>query len=478
MTAIAFPMSSHPGERPPESSGRIINGFSQALGQGNPSAIAHYRAPGIAPFYTSDETGFRGMTEINGIVYVAFNDRLLKGTAAGGALLPVGTGAFAGTEPVFFARNNAALPDQVVVSENGAHVYTPTSAPASYPDSDLPQPVDVTFGLGFFFFAIANARCYASGLNTTTINPLDFATAEGKPDALKRVVFWSDRLYMLGDGSIEVWGTPINATGFPLSRMTVIPRGIAGARCVCGHENGFDLGLFIVGNDNKVSTLEGYTPIPISTSEVERDIAAVSDKSDIEMSSYYVGGRPCIRIRCPSWTWVYDVQAKQWHERMSHLSVTSRSMATVYAYDKWLCGDTNSGDVGDIREGVYTEWGQPLPWQVESVPPPSFPHPLTIRAARFKFTGGVGNASGIDPIETDPHVMISWTDDGGNHWGYPVARPLGRQALASDVVVNRTGVTGSHGRRWRLVVVDPVHVCLMGGDMDMQLRAPASRAAV
>jgi len=111
------------------------------------------------------------------------------------------------------------------------------------------------------------------------------------------------------------------------------------------------------------------------------------------------------------------------------------------------------------------------------VPSPSYPRPLTIRTVRFKFTTGVGVASGIDPIVTNPQVQVSWTDDGGLTWGYPVMRPLGRQALFTDVVVNRTGMTGSHGRRWRLVVADPVHVALMGGDMDIQAREPAPRSA-
>ena len=473
MTAIAFPLSSFPGERPHESSGRLINAFSQALGPGNPAGTVHYRAPGIAAFYTSAETIFRGITEVKGVVYVAFSGNLMKGGSAGGALAFLG--ALPGTGPAFFAHNAKATPDQVVVTDSGAFTYTPTTAPAVL--GGFPQPLDVTFGLGFFFYGVSNNEVYASNLNSPTVNILNVITAEGKPDTLRRVLFYGDRLYILSDGSIEVWGTPVNPSGFPLNRLVVIPRGIAGPLCVTGTENGFDLGIFITGVDNKVSVLEGYTPVPISTSDVERDIAALADKSVIEMSCYYVGGRPCIRLRTPFWTWVYDVQAKQWHERKSYLSVTSRSMRTCFAYGKWLTGDTNSGNVGSILEGVYSEWGNPLVCQLESVPSPSYPKPLTIRAARFKLSSGVGNASGIDPIETNPQVQISWTDDGGIHWGNPVLRPLGRQALNTDITVNRCGMTGSHGRRWRLVVADPVHVGLMGGDMDAQAREPAPRSA-
>jgi hypothetical protein len=472
-TPISWPLNSYPGERPQEAAGRLINCFSEPLPQGGAGANVIYRAPGITEFATSSESGFRGITVMSSILYVAFEDTLMSCTSGGGALAPVGTGVCSGTEPVFFARNNAPSPDQVIVTENGAFTFTSATAPAAYVDPDLPQPIDVTFGLGFFFFGIANGRVFASGLNSTSINPLDFITAEGKPDALRRVIWFGDKLYVMGHDSIELWGSPINASGFPLNRITVIPRGLAGARCVSGYENGFDLGIVFVGNDNKVYILNGYTPQAISNHTVERDISAITDKSTIEMSCYSIGGHVCIRIRSADWTWVHDFVQQRWHERKSYLVETSRSMATVFAFGKWICGDTDSGDLGSIVEGTYTEWGEPLVWQVESQPTPSFPIPINIRSARFLFTTAVGDATGIDPIQTDPTVQISWTDDGGVTWGIPLLRKLGRQSTPAIVTVNRTGTTNAYGRRWRLVIADPVHAALMGGDMDIQARSPA-----
>ena len=70
-----------------------------------------------------------------------------------------------------------------MVSENGAFVVT-TGSVADLGDPDLPQPNAVCFMDGYFFFSIADGRCFASGLNATTIDATHFATAEGKPDSL------------------------------------------------------------------------------------------------------------------------------------------------------------------------------------------------------------------------------------------------------------------------------------------------------
>ena len=84
---------------------------------------------------------------------------------------------------------------------------------------------------------------------------------------------------------------------------------------------------------------------------------------------------------------------------------------------------------------------------------------------------GVGIATGIDPVHTDPSVEISWSDDGGRTWSNPIIRALGRQAeTMTRVTLLNTGVTGVQGRRWRLDVSDPVYVGFLGGTQSTEVR--------
>jgi hypothetical protein len=467
MAPIPFPTSSSPGARPSESAGRLINAMAEALGTGAVSPAKIIRVPGLSEFADHGAvSGFRGAALMGGVLYQCYN----------GTLRTVGSdgteGTFnvlAGTEPVFFAHNNKLpVSDKVVVTENGAFTLDISdNSIDAYGDADLPQPTDVCFGDGYFFFAIQDGRCFASGLNSTSIVATDFATAESKSDILLRSVFYGGQLYLCGAGTIEVWdGSTVNSTGFPFNRVTVIQRGLISKRAITGHEDGFGLSLCITGENGVVYVLKGYEPHRISTPDVERDIAALADKSEIRMTCFVVGGHPCIVVKSNSWTWVFDLSTQTWHERKSYLSPAWRAEKFVWAFNKWLCADS-AGKVGEIKTGVYSEYGDHLVWEVHSVPSSAFPKRVPVSRADFNFAAGVGASTGVDPMETDPQVEISWSDNGGETWSSPLKRDLGREGRYNEqVTVTRTGQTGPKGRRWKLRVSDPVYVSLLGGDME------------
>jgi hypothetical protein len=64
----------------------------------------------------------------------------------------------------------------------------------------------------------------------------------------------------------------------------------------------------------------------------------------------------------------------------------------------------------------------PLRLRIESGPVLDFPGGTVVGRADFYFTTGVGVATGTDPIQTDPSVEISWSDDGGVTWANPPVR--------------------------------------------------------
>ncbi|RAI26490.1 hypothetical protein, partial [Rhodoplanes serenus] len=140
---IPFPLSSAPGRHPQESAGRLINSFGEPLGDAAASDRVYRRVPGLRVFGTTTRTGFRGAAEINGALYSAWNGRLVKHTAAGGAATDIGV--LNGTRRGFFARNNATTPDQVFVDPDGnVATFTSSAVTNGYPDADLPSPNSVT----------------------------------------------------------------------------------------------------------------------------------------------------------------------------------------------------------------------------------------------------------------------------------------------------------------------------------------------
>ncbi|HZP76578.1 MAG TPA: hypothetical protein VFB45_10580 [Pseudolabrys sp.] len=475
MTTIPFPVVSAPGQRPHESAGRLINAYAEPLSAGARAQNAWRRAPGLRAFASSPQSGNRGQILVGNTLWSAFAGNVTAFTSAGAA---TSIGALAGTKKVFWAANNKApTPNLVVVDpDNGAYLVTTSGVPSFTGGGVLPAPNSVCFLDGYFFFTTGDGRCFASALNDTTVNALDFTTAQAKRGGLLRAVPFVD-LYLCGPQAIEVYHDTAEPTGFPFSRVQVIGRGILGPNCITGFEDGFGKGLILLGDDGCVYALNGYTPSKISTPDVDRAVAAFrnagGDPATIEMFPYVAEGHACVVLRCSAFTWVFDVDTVRWHERQSYGATTWRATGAVSAFGKWLCGDTNSGALIEITKAVGNELGTPLPFVVESGPVSGFPAAVAVPLATFDLARGVGTATGSDPSQTDPTVEIQWSDDGGVSWSKPLIRKLGAQAVVDrkPIRVARTGMTTNSGRRWRLTVGDDVDVILTGGDMQSETRA-------
>lgn len=461
MADIPFPLSTFPGGWPQESAGRVINAYVEPLGASAPSPAVYRRAPGLAAWGTTTRSGFRGAIEVGGILYCGFSGKLEKFDTDGGASANVGD--LSGTAKGFFAANNAPTPDKVFVDPEGnIAVFTTDTVTNEYPDEDLPSVNSVCSIDGYLVFTTPAGQAYASELNSTDINPLSFGTAEFKPDGLVRGIAFGGKLFLFGGFTTEVWGD-VGTQPFPFQRELVIPRGLAGPYCVAGQEDGFGRALVWIGDDNAVYKLNGYTPDKISPPDLDALIEAVSDKSELEVSVYISRGHAFVLVSSTTWSWVADLNTSAWAERDSYGLLRSRITGGIHYDNKWLCGDTQSGDILEITSTTHYEVTSPFRFRLESGSVQKFPVGARVGRADFNFATGVGDAEGTDPIQTDPTVEISWSDDGGLNWSYPMQRKLGRQGVTRKLVslVSCTGRSSWNGRRWRLDVSDPVYVGFM-----------------
>lgn len=467
---IPVPVSTAPGSKYQESAGRLRNCYAEPLGETAANKFVIRRAPGLVNFGTTTESGCRGFLEVGGVLYVGMSGKLEKLTSAGGASVNVGN--MTGTSKGFFAHNNNSTPDKWFVSPDGdIAVFTPTTVTNSWPDADLPAPNSTCVIDGYGVFTIGDGRCFATDLNSTAVNALSFGKAEAKPDGLTRCVAWGDKLLLFGTETTEVW-TNAGTSPFPFARNFVIPRGIAGPYCVTGFEESFSKVPVWVGDDNKVHRYGGADTTTISPPDLNALIEAVSDKTTLEMCSYISRGHPLIQLSSPTWTWVFDLDTEKWHERDSYLDSRSRITQTYYAFNKWLCGDTETGNVQQIIASAKDEVDSPLRFRIESGPVQDFPYGTVVGRADFYFVTGVGEASGSDPDQTDPTVEISWSDD-GLLWSNPVQRKLGRQSqtVALISLIAETGRAAWMGRRWRIDISDAVYAGFLYGQQSDSSRA-------
>lgn len=473
--AIKFSANSSPGERAQLSGSRLINAIVEQLGTGE---VLIKRAPGLKRFSKSagGYTHCRGMIEANDSTLLVMYDDYVESVTLDASGNPVHEfrGLMSGTDIVTLAKNNAATPDIVGVSpDRGAFILSATGAPAEYPDSDVGFPVSVCFGDGYFFFAYGDGSCIASGLNTTAVDPLDSIVAESHSGGLVRGVWFNGLLFLFGKKGTEVWQNTANPTGFPLSRSTVIPAGLVGVNAIAGYQSEFTSALVWVSPTNIVYQMNGYSPVRISTHDVERDLQKLADKSSLRCFVAMNNGHAFVVLKSDSFTWVFDLLTATWQERASHNSKRWRAECSVYAFGDWLLGDETNGKLYRLDNRTFNEDGDTLVWDVTSLPVDDFPMRQTVARADFAFTVGVGNAEGETDQEIDPTVLISWSDDSGARYGRPVERKLGKQGdYRRRVAINRAGRTRALGRQWNFKVYDAAFVGITGGAMHDTLPAP------
>lgn len=466
MTDVPFPLLSAPGQKPQAAGGRIINCYPEKLPQTAGKPFAFFRVPGLNAFGTVPSGRFRGGLQVGNLFYGVFGTSVYSWTPAGGAGTLL-SGSIPGTAMVFVARNNAANPDVVFVSPgNGAFWINASGALVTYPDPNIGQPNAVVFHRGFFIFTYGNGQTRASGVNVTSINSLDVATAESKPDTLYRPVpLGNGQLLLCGANTLEVWGGQ-NDSGYPFSYVSTIPRGIVGPSAIAGAEDGFGKGLFLVGDDFRVSRLDGYDCTPISTNELDTLIENEPDKTVIRVGVFVSRGHGFVTVQGPAWCWVFDTTLQTWHERRSYLQTYFRGLYPVLFSSNWLCGDSDGANLCQITANVRKDLGNPIRMRIETGPFGAFPNAVRVNTIELFLTKGASDATGHDPDETNAEVAISISRNGGQSWSNPRNVKIGRQAITSGRV--RASIWGQaevQGVRWRFEESAGLNFAFMGADM-------------
>lgn len=381
----------------------------------------------------------------------------------------------AGTNLVHIGRNNATIPQNAVVTDNGAFIIDTTAGSVSaYPDADVGSPTCVCGYLGYFFFGYGNGTMQVTGFNTTDINTINQSQTVSNPDGILNIKGYKGQIYAFGEQTVEIWGEPINATGFPLTRVGFnITPGLAAEHGVAGWEPEFGMAPIYVGTDNTVRMIQGYQAVTVSNSDVDTDLQNLSflQRSQIDTLCYISGGNHFWQMNLPGRSWVLHVEEGTWHERRSKDSTRSKMQRSIFFSNNWLVGDTNGPNVYKVVDNQNNEAGDALPGIMESGPLKDFPKRQRVNRLDLDFTVGVGQTTGTEPTQTDPQAQIEVSYDGGRTWPHSWDRKLGKDGKSSRrVFINNLGMTEDEGPRVRWTVSDDVHLGFQGADIDTEVK--------
>jgi Phage stabilisation protein len=483
---------------------RMVNLFPEAIPEGSGGKEAGFlmRCPGLRLLATVGTGPIRGLWVTNGVAYVVSGDKFYSLSTSYTATL---IGTVSGTGPVSMADNGT----QIFIACNPlSYIYNvSTLVFAQITDVDFPGAGSVGYLDGYFVFNEPNSQKFwvTSLLDGTSVDPLDFASAEGYPDDVVALIVDHREIFLFGNTSVEVWydaGTP----DFPMAR-------IQGAFMEVGCEAAYsvaklDNSVFWLGSDARgrgiVYRANGYTPARISTNAVEFAIQSYGNISDAIGYTYQQDGHPFYVLVFPSAeaTWVYDVSTQLWHERAAFDNghfVRHRSNCQMSYNDEVVVGDYEDGRVYAFDLDVYADDDQTQKWlrSWRALPAgqnnlkrsahhslqldaetgvglalyPSYDAEKLLTEAGLYLTTEAGDylttSAYLAAPGYDPQVMLRWSDDAGHTWSNEHWNSMGKiGAYGTRTIWRRLGMTEKiRDRVYEVSGTDPVKIALVGAEL-------------
>jgi len=453
---------------------RMVNLFPEMTPDNGQTAAFLNRAPGLEYLQSVGEGPIRALWahQTNGSdFYVVSGNEVYKMSTMTGD--PVLLGTVSGTGPVSIADNGTQLffacnPDSYIYNEV-------TNVFAQITDPDFPGAVTVGYLDGYFVFNEPDSQrvWVTSLLDGLSVDPLDFASAEGSPDGLVGIIVDHREAWLFGTDSVEVW-YDAGLADFPLTRIQGAFNEIG---CVAAFSIAkLDNGLFWLGTDARgqgiVYRANGYTGQRISTHAIEYAIAQYSDISDAISYTYQQEGHAFYVLTFPTGnaTWVYDVSTQAWHERAGWLNgafTRHRSNCQCNFLGNTIVGDFENGNIYKMSLNVYSDNGDIQKWLRSWRALPTGQNNLKRTAhhtLQLNCESGVGL---IDGQGSDPQAMLRWSDDGGHTWSNEHWSPMGKiGAYYQRVFWRRLGMTVKlRDRVYEVSGTDPVKVAIMGAEL-------------
>jgi len=453
---------------------RMVNMFPEMTPDNGQTAAFLNRAPGLEFLQTVGTGPIRALWahQTNGSdFYVVSGGEVYKLNNMTSA--PTLIGAVSGTGPVSIADNGSQIffacnPDGFIYNEV-------TNVFAQITDPDFPGAVTVGYLDGYFVFNEPDSQrvWVTSLLDGLSVDPLDFASAEGSPDGLVGLIVDHREAWLFGTDSVEVWydaGLP----DFPLTRIQGAFNEIG---CVAAFSIAkLDNGLFWLGTDARgqgiVYRANGYTGQRISTHAIEYAIAQYGDISDAIAYTYQQEGHAFYVLTFPSGdaTWVYDVSTQAWHERAGWDNgefVRHRSNCQCNFGGNIIVGDYENGNIYKFSLDIYADNGGIQKWLRSWRALPTGQNNLK-RTAHHSLQLNCESGVGLnDGQGSDPQAMLRWSDDGGHTWSNEHWSPMGKiGAYYQRVFWRRLGMTLKlRDRVYEVSGTDPVKIAIMGAEL-------------
>lgn len=343
----------------------MVNLFPEMVPEAGKQPAFLQRCPGLVLRAAVGIGPIRGMWWHTSYLYVVSGNTLYQVNSAYDA---VAKGTVAGTGLVSMADNGTQI---MIAADPKGYIYnTSTGVFAEITDADYPGASVVDYLDGYFVFIQPNSQkiWVTALLDGTSVDPLDFVSAEGDPDNIVSMIVDHREVWVFGTNSTEVWYNA-GLSDFPLARIqgAFNELGCAARYSVAKMNNQ----VYWLGKDTRgqgiIYQANGYMGQRISTHAVEWQIQQYGNISDAIAYTYQQDGHSFYVLTFPSAnaTWAYDAMTGAWHERSGWSNgewVRQRGATQVFYNSEVLVGDYENGNIYAYDLDVYTDNGAEQRW--------------------------------------------------------------------------------------------------------------------
>ena len=456
---------------------RCINLYPELAGPNSKSVAMLVGTPGKRLWATLAGGYIRGLLRFSATVGIAVcGPNVYTLTTAGVATL-VGTIDSAST-PANMASNGTTV---MIVTGAKGYSFVPSTGVITEITDDAFQGADtVQFIDGYFVFnKPGTGQFQITGLYTTAIDNLDFATAEGAPDLLLSLLVDHREIWLFGETSTEVYFNSGNAD-FPFERINgaFIEQGCAAKFSPAKMDNTV---YWLTSDERGYGTVQraaGYQPQRVSTHAVEFALSQMERIDDAVAYTYQQEGHSFYVLNFPTaqQTWVFDAATNLWHQRAwrdpaTNILKQDRASCQMAFANENIVGDWQNGNLYVLDLDYFTDNGDPIA-RIRSCPHLSAPdyQYQFFASLQIDMQTGVGLSVAPGVTGQDPQAMLRWSDDGGHSWSNELWASVGKIGERRKRVKWRR-LGRSRDRVFEVTITDPVKVIIVGASVMVSVGA-------
>ena len=194
---------------------RMVNLFPEMVPEAGKAPAFLQRCPGTTRRVTVGDGPIRGMWWHGAYLYVVSGDGFYQVSST---WVVTRKGGVDGSGLVSMADNGTQI---FIAADPHGYIYnTNTTVFAQITDPDYPGASVVDYLDGYFVFIQPNSQkiWVTALLDGTSVDPLDFVSAEGDPDDIVSMIVDHREVWIFGSNSTEVWYNA-GLSDFPLVRV-------------------------------------------------------------------------------------------------------------------------------------------------------------------------------------------------------------------------------------------------------------------